>query len=121
MCLSVMAEPFMVSEPQCLLSTAKLLEAMIIKCWPRFRPPGRTNEALRIIANCWLSLETSGKRQSSPTTALVSDKLSRLIQLLCVVSRDAGVDTEVMAGRVVTVEPMLRPLFLGRAELAQGG
>lgn len=52
-----MTDPFAVLHPPAILEATKALEAVMCNCWPRIYQ-GYAEEAARIIATCWLNLQT---------------------------------------------------------------
>lgn len=111
MCFITLAGSATPTEPGNLYSMVRLLKAVIVNCWPRFRVAGHANETLRIVAVCWLNLHPDEEQDAPGAHADTSDELMHIVRLLLALMRDADLGSEAIVAKLVAKEPRLQLLF----------
>lgn len=102
-----MTDPLTPSHPEALVEAAKLLNIVILNCWPRIIEEKAHYELMRVVAICWINVSDERLGQ---TTELI-DELRKAAALLQSTQGDIITDTALRVDVILEKEPRLRDLF----------
>ncbi|KAI3329249.1 hypothetical protein HD806DRAFT_530646 [Xylariaceae sp. AK1471] len=106
----ILTDPFGTKYPPTLLSTTRLLQAVLQTCWPRM--PHYCNEITKTMMLCWLNIEDEDSfSPSEPTKAELKQQLIKTIEVLSAIMIAAKLDMSDRVSPLVAKEPQLRSLF----------
>ncbi|KAK6953908.1 hypothetical protein Daesc_003870 [Daldinia eschscholtzii] len=112
----IMTDPFGTKHPPTLVSGTKLLQTILLNCWPRI--PYYCNEIVKMLMLCWLNIEDEESfARGSPTAHELKSKLSQTATMLSAIMKAANVNFRERVDPLVEREPRLGKLFLGRDEV----
>jgi hypothetical protein len=111
MCGSIMTDPFITSEPKCLVSMARAFCAILRNCWPRFRGTSYANEALRIITICWLNVHGSNQGDLAILDSNLAEELQMAAAVVLAILDPAEAEGDDAVVRLIAHEPQLKGLF----------
>ncbi|KAI1801820.1 hypothetical protein F4811DRAFT_435080 [Daldinia bambusicola] len=106
----IMTDPFGTKHPPTLVSSTKLLQAVLQNCWPRI--PHYCDEIVKMLMLSWLNVddEESLARDGAAADEL-RPGLAQTATMLSAVMNAANVDLEERVGPLVEKDPRLGKLF----------
>ncbi|KAK5624729.1 hypothetical protein RRF57_000445 [Xylaria bambusicola] len=106
----ILVDPFGTKYPPMLLSTTRLLHAVLQTCWPRI--PHYCNEVIKIVMLAWLHIgDEDSFTFDVQTKAELKQQLIKTVEILSAIMAAAKLDMSDRISPLVTREPQLRSLF----------